>query len=91
MEVLQILLNKDFSRFAPKGNNNIFTKISSGAKNLFNRARANTKAFTKKYSPFKGKQGTVEVFDAVDPSVINMTSTDAAAAIKSGAIRYHLN
>ena len=79
-------IKQGFSRFAPKGSNNIFSKISSGAKNLFNRARANTKAFTKKYSPFKGKQGTVEVFDSVDPSVINMTSTDAAAAIKSGAI-----
>ena len=79
-------IKQGFSRFAPKGSNNIFSKISSGAKNLFNRARANTKEFTKKYSPFKGKQGTVEVFDSVDPGVINMTSTDAAAAIKSGAI-----
>ena len=79
-------IKQGFSRFAPKGSNNIFSRISSGAKNLFNKARANTKAFTKKYSPFKGKQGTVEVFDSVDPGVINMTSTDAAAALKSGAI-----
>ena len=80
-------IKQGFSRFAPKGSNNIFSRISSGAKNLFNKARANTKAFTKKYSPFKGKQGTVEVFDSVDPGVINMTSTDAAAALESGAIK----
>jgi len=79
-------IKQGFSRFAPKGNNNIFSRISSGAKNLFNKARANTKAFTKKYSPFKGKQGTVQVFDSVDPAVINMSSTDALAALDSGAI-----
>ena len=79
-------IKQGFSRFAPKGNNNIFSRISNGAKRLYNSAKTNTKAFTKKYSPFKGKQGTVQVFDSVDPAVINMSSTDAAAALKSGAI-----
>ena len=75
-------IKQGFSKFAPKGTGNIFTKISNGAKNLYNSA----KNVSKKYSPFKGKQGTVQVFDSVDPAVINMSSADAAAALKSGAI-----
>ena len=37
-------IKQGFSRFAPKGSNNIFSRISSGAKNLFNKARAKYKS-----------------------------------------------
>ena len=50
-------ISQGFRKFAPKGVQNMFSQISTGAKNLFNSA----KAMTKKYSPIKGKQGTVDV------------------------------
>merc|ERR1711998_342678 len=51
-------IKRGFSKFAPKNEGNIFSRISKGAKNLFQSA----KQTTQKFSPIKGKQGTVEVF-----------------------------
>ena len=66
-------ISKGFSIFAPKGEGNIFSRISKGAKNLFQSA----KNISKKYSPIKGKQGTVTVSDSLD-QVYTLTSDEAA-------------
>ena len=66
-------ISKGFSKFAPKGEGNIFSRISKGAKNLFQSA----KNISKKYSPIKGKQGTVTVSDSLD-QVYTLTSDEAA-------------
>ena len=76
-------ISKGFQKFAPKGTTNIFSKISEGAKNLFNSA----KNISKKYSPIKGTQGTVEVYGIGDPGVSVISSTDAAAAIQKGTLQ----
>ena len=75
-------IKRGFSKFAPKGEGNIFSRISKGAKNLFQSA----KETTQKFSPIKGKQGRVEVFDSIDPGVVKMTSKDAATAISRGTL-----
>ena len=75
-------IKQGFSKFAPKTEGNIFSRISKGAKNLFQSA----KQTTQKFSPIKGKQGTVEVFDSIDPGVVKMTSKDAATAISRGTL-----
>ena len=75
-------IKRGFSKFAPKNEGNIFSRISKGAKNLFQSA----KQTTQKFSPIKGKQGTVEVFDSIDPGVVKMTSKDAATAISRGTL-----
>ena len=66
-------ISKGLSKFAPKGEGNIFSRISKGAKNLFQSA----KNISKKYSPIKGKQGTVTVSDSLD-QVYTLTSDEAA-------------
>ena len=74
-------IKQGFTRFAPKGEGNIFSKISQGAKNLFQSA----KDMSKKYSPIKGKQGTVTVSDSLD-QVYTMTSEEAGKAIGRGTL-----
>jgi len=74
-------IKKGFTKFAPKGTGNIFTKISNGAKNLYNSA----KNISKKYSPFKGKQGTVQVSDGLD-QVYSLTSDEASKQLAAGTI-----
>ena len=74
-------IKKGFTKFAPKGTGNIFTKISNGAKNLYNSA----KNISKKYSPFKGKQGTVQVSDGLD-QVYSLTSDEASKQLAAGTL-----
>ena len=75
---------KSFNRFAPKSVKDTFSGISQGAKNLFNSA----KKITKKYSPIKGKQGTVQVSDMGYGfgETTSMTSAEAAKALELGQI-----
>ena len=75
-------ISQGFKKFAPKNIQNTYKSISEGAKNLFNSA----KKVTQKYSPIKGKQGTVEVFGTADPGVSIVSSTDAARAIEAGTL-----
>ena len=75
-------ISQGFKKFAPKNIQNTYKSISEGAKNLFNSA----KRVTQKYSPIKGKQGTVEVFGTADPGVSIVSSTDAARAIEAGTL-----
>jgi hypothetical protein len=78
-------ISKGFQKFAPKGTTNIFSKISEGAKNLFNSA----KNISKKYSPIKGTQGTVQVSDMGYGfgETTSMTSAQAAKALELGTIQ----
>jgi len=72
---------KSFNRFAPKSVKDTFSGISQGAKNLFNSA----KKITKKYSPIKGKQGTVQVSDGLD-QVYTLTSKEAEKQLAAGTL-----
>jgi hypothetical protein len=74
-------ISKSFNRFAPKSVKNTFSGISQGAKNLFNSA----KKITKKYSPIKGKQGTVQVSDGLD-QVYTLTSKEAEKQLAAGTL-----
>ncbi len=75
-------IKQGFSRFAPKGKGNIFSRISSGAKRLYNAAKTKTKEFTKKYSPFKGKQGTV----GVEAEALGLNAKDGIIQVDSSSI-----
>src|SRR6056300_50370 len=77
-------ISKSFQRFAPKSVKNMYSAISEGAKNLFNSA----KKITQKYSPIKGKQGTVQVSDMGYGfgETTSMTSAEAAKALELGQI-----
>jgi len=74
-------IKQGFSKFAPKTEGNIFSRISKGAKNLFQSA----KNISKKYSPIKGKQGTVTVSDSLD-QVYTLTSDEAAKQLAAGSL-----
>ena len=77
-------IGKVFENFAPKGEGNIFSRISQGAKNLYTSAKNTVKKYMPK--PIKGAEGTVNIYDSIDPGVIQMSSTDAAAALTKGTI-----
>ena len=74
-------ISRGFTKFAPKGEGNIFSRISKGAKNLFQSA----KNISKKYSPIKGKQGTVTVSDSLD-QVYTLTSDEASKQLAAGTL-----
>ena len=78
-------ISEGFKRFAPKNVSNVFSRISQGAKNLFNSARNTIKKYTPKFRT--AKAGTVEVYGAADPGVSVISSTDAAAAIEAGTLK----
>ena len=77
-------ISKAFSKLAPKGSGNIFSRISQGAKNLYNAGKEKLKSVMPK--PFTAKEGTVEVFGMGDPGVSVISSSDAAAAIQKGTL-----
>ena len=77
-------IGKVFQNFAPKGEGNIFSRISQGAKNLYTSAKNTVQKYMPK--PIKGAEGTINVYDSIDPGVINMSSTDAAASLTRGTI-----
>ena len=78
-------ISKAFSNIAPKGTGNIFSRISQGAKNLYNAGKEKLKSVMPK--PFTAKEGTVEVFGMGDPGVSVISSSDAAAAIQKGTLK----
>ncbi len=77
-------ISKAFSKLAPKGSGNIFSRISQGAKNLYNAGKNKLKSVMPK--PLTAKEGTVEVFGMGDPGVSVISSSDAAAAIQKGTL-----
>ena len=81
-------ISKGFQKFAPQGVKNIFSNISTGAKNLYTKARETMTAAKSKLKsimpkPFTAKPGTVEFYGAVDPGVGVMSSTDAMSALQN--------
>jgi len=76
-------IKRGFTKFAPKGEGNIFSKISQGAKNLFTKA----KEVSQKYSPIKGKQGSVKTIDSMG-NVVEMTAKGAEQAISRGQTNF---
>jgi hypothetical protein len=75
-------ISKGFQRFAPQGVKNMFSNISTGAKNLYNSAKATVKKYMPK--PFEGKQGMSEVFGtgySTDGPMM-MSNTDLASKMK---------
>ena len=78
-------ISKAFSKLAPKGTGNIFSRISQGAKNLYNAGKNKLKSVMPK--PFTAKEGTIEVFGMGDPGVSVISSSDAAAAIQKGTLQ----
>ena len=78
-------ISKAFSKLAPKGTGNIFSRISQGAKNLYNAGKQKLKSVMPK--PFTAKEGTIEVFGMGDPGVSVISSSDAAAAIQKGTLQ----
>ena len=77
-------IGKAFSNFAPKGTGNMFSRISQGAKNLYNSSKATIKKYMPK--PLKAAEGSINVYDSIDPGVISMSSTDAATALANKTI-----
>ena len=71
-------ITTSFQKFAPKGNNNIWSRISQGAKNLYNSA----KRVSQKYSPFKGKQGTI----GVDAEALGLHAKDGIIQMDSASL-----
>ena len=81
-------ISKGFQKFAPQGVKNIFSNISTGAKNLYTKARETMTAAKGKLKnmmpkPFTAKSGTIEFYGAVDPGVGVMSSPEAMSALQN--------
>ena len=74
-------ISEGFTKFAGKGEGNIFSKISKGAKNLYNSAK-NT---VSKIILLKKEQGQVEVFSEL--VVIKMDVQQAQDSLIKGTIK----
>jgi len=79
-------ISKAFSKLAPKGTGNIFSRISQGAKNLYNAGKEKLKSVMPK--PFTAAEGTVQVSDMGYGfgETTSMTSSQAAKALELGQI-----
>ena len=79
-------ISKAFSKLAPKGTGNIFSKISQGAKNLYNAGKNKLKSVMPK--PFTAAEGTVQVGDMGYGfgETTSMTSSQAVKALDLGQI-----
>lgn len=79
-------IGKAFSKLAPKGSGNIFSRISQGAKNLYNAGKNKLKSVMPK--PLTSKAGQSEVFglgQAAEGPMM-MSNTEVAAKIQSGVL-----
>jgi len=82
-------ISKAFTKFAPESVKNMYSSISSGAKNLYQKSIEAVNKYMPK--PFTAKAGTVEVYGtgssvASDPGIAIISNTDAAAAIQKGTL-----
>ena len=79
-------ISKAFSKLAPKGTGNIFSRISQGAKNLYNAGKNKLKSVMPK--PFTAAEGTVQVGDMGYGfgETTSMTSSQAVKALDLGQI-----
>ena len=82
-------ITKGFSNMG-KGNN-LWSKVSNGAKSLYQRSKAAVTKFKNTHSPFKAKAGSVDVkgfgySPHSDFATTSMSNTQAAQLLESGAI-----
>jgi len=80
------VIGDTFTKFAPKGTGNIFSRISQGAKNLYTAGKNKLKSVMPK--PFTAAEGTVQVGDMGYGfgETTSMTSSQAAKALDFGQI-----
>ena len=79
------VISKTFQKFAPKGGTNIFSRISTGAKNLYTSAKQKLQSVTPKFKTASG--GSVDLTGqlptgpaSLNNTVINRTLTNDRAA-----------
>jgi hypothetical protein len=75
-------ISQAFTKFAPQGVKDMYSAISSGAKNLYSSAQETVKQYMPK--PFTGTEGTVEFFD--EDGIQLLKSSDAASMLQKGNI-----
>ena len=80
------VIGDTFTKFAPKGTGNIFSRISQGAKNLYTAGKNKLKSVMPK--PFTAAEGTVQVSDMGYGfgETTSMTSSQAVKALDLGQI-----
>lgn len=79
-------ISKAFSNLAPKGTGNIFSRISQGAKNLFNAGKEKLKSISPKFRTAKAGQSEVFGLGYGTDGPMMMSNTEVAAKIKSGVL-----
>ena len=79
-------ISKAFSNLAPKGTGNIFSRISQGAKNLFNAGKGKLKSISPKFKTAKAGQSEVFGLGYGTDGPMMMSNTEVAAKIKSGVL-----
>ena len=82
-------ITESFTKLSGGKGNGLWSKISNGAKNLFNSARNTVKKYSPKFRA--GQSGTVDVMGYGGPpgtagNITQMTSEQAASLLKSGTI-----
>ena len=83
MKTITRSITEGFTKMSGGKGNGLWSKISNGAKNLFNNAKTKLKEITPKFRA--GTEGTVNVYD-ID-GVAQMSSSDAMAAIQRGTLK----
>ena len=79
-------ISKAFSNLAPKGTGNIFSRISQGAKNLFNAGKEKLKSISPKFKTAKAGQSEVFGLGYGTDGPMMMSNTEVAAKIQSGVL-----
>ena len=77
-------ISEAFTKFAPESVKNMYSKISTGAKNLFTSAQKTVNQYMPK--PFTAKAGTVDIYGTIDPGVATIPSTEAAGMLQRGTL-----
>ena len=85
MKTITRSITEGFTKMSGGKGNNLFSKISNGAKNLFSNAKTKLKEITPKFRA--GTEGTVNVYDM--DGVAQMSSSDATKLqnIKAGTLK----
>ena len=79
-------ISKAFSNIAPKGTGNIFSRISNGAKRLFNAGKEKLKSVMPKMKTAKAGQSEVFGLGYGTDGPMMMSNTEVAAKIQSGVL-----
>lgn len=77
-------ISNAFKQFAPQSVKDMYSAISKGAKNLYQKSIETVSKYTPK--PFTAKAGTVDVYGTIDPGVSTISSADAASMLERGTL-----